>query len=169
MSCFVLKAPVFGQKNENCLFKMKFDTKTFLKMLSSMIMFKFSILNQKYPFWANLVQKGEIAWLRWNLVKQNTKIFFPWVWRSQNEAGVKNVHLKWETFKKCHILLFYIINYKRKLVRLIANICQCEVDNITFLNSTFCMPHKNKTCTFNVHSSVLKKMLFIISVINLTF
>ena len=148
---------------------MKFDTKTFLKMLSSMIMFKFSILNQKYPFWANLVQKGEIAWLRWNLVKQNTKIFFPWVWRSQNEAGVKNVHLKWETFKKCHILLFYIINYKRKLVRLIANICQCEVDNITFLNSTFCMPHKNKTCTFNVHSSVLKKMLFIISVINLTF
>ena len=36
-------------------------------MRNSMIMFTFFVLEWKYPFWANLVQKIKIASLSWNL------------------------------------------------------------------------------------------------------
>ena len=36
---------------------MKFGNQTNLNVLSLMVMFTFSVLDQKYSFWANLVQK----------------------------------------------------------------------------------------------------------------
>ena len=46
----------FGPKNQNCHFKFKFGTQTNLSMQNSMMMLTFSVLEQKYRFWANLVQ-----------------------------------------------------------------------------------------------------------------
>ena len=52
----------FGQeKNQNCQFKLKFGTLTNLNMQNSVVVFTFSILDQKHTFWANLVQKIKIV------------------------------------------------------------------------------------------------------------
>ena len=40
---------------------MKFDTKTNLNMQNSMVVFNASVLDWKYPFWANFVQKTKIG------------------------------------------------------------------------------------------------------------
>ena len=45
----------FGTRNQNCLFKMKFDTKNNSNMHNSTALFTF--LDQKHPFSVNLVQK----------------------------------------------------------------------------------------------------------------
>ena len=58
----------FGPKTQNCQFKLTFGTWTNSKMQNSMAMFIFYILDRKYSFWKNLVQKVEIASLSWNLV-----------------------------------------------------------------------------------------------------
>ena len=39
-----------------------------------MMMFRFSIFNQKYPFWANLFQQFKIVSLGWNLVPRLIQI-----------------------------------------------------------------------------------------------
>ena len=50
-----------GQKNKNCQFKLKFGTKTNLKMHNSMTMLTFSVFDNKYLSWANLVPKFKIV------------------------------------------------------------------------------------------------------------
>ena len=45
----------FGTRNQNCLFKMKFDTKTNSNMHNSTALFTF--LDQKHHFSVNLIQK----------------------------------------------------------------------------------------------------------------
>ena len=44
---------------KNCQLKVKFGTLTTSNMQNSMMMFIFSVFNQKYPFWAKLVQKNQ--------------------------------------------------------------------------------------------------------------
>ena len=44
-------------KNQNCQFKLKFGTNTKLYLQNSMALFTFSVLDRKYYFWTNLVQK----------------------------------------------------------------------------------------------------------------
>ena len=61
---FRRKAPFLGKfapKNQNCQSKLKFGTQTNSNMQNSMMVFFFSIFDRKYIFWANLVQKIEIA------------------------------------------------------------------------------------------------------------
>ena len=53
----------FGPKNQNCHFQLKFGTKTNLNIQNSMVMLTFSVLDRKYRFWANLVQKIKIITL----------------------------------------------------------------------------------------------------------
>ena len=50
-----------SQKNQNCQFKLNFDTKTNLNTWNSMMMFTFSVFDHKYLSWANLGQKFEIV------------------------------------------------------------------------------------------------------------
>ena len=50
-----------GLKTQNCQFKLKFGTQTNSNKQNSMMMFTFPVFNQKYPPWANLVQKFKIA------------------------------------------------------------------------------------------------------------
>ena len=52
-----------------------------------MVIFKFSCLDRKYPFWSNLVQKFTIVCLRWNLIPRLIEICetqwgcsFPLLW-----------------------------------------------------------------------------------------
>lgn len=47
----------FDQKNQNCLFEMKFSTQTNSNSLNSEMTFTFLISDQKYPIWADLIQK----------------------------------------------------------------------------------------------------------------
>ena len=63
-------------KNINSLFKMKFGIKTNLNMLNPMVMSKFSVLDQNYLFWENLVHKIKIVCLRWNLASTIIYIIF---------------------------------------------------------------------------------------------
>ena len=58
----------FVPKNQNWQFKLKFGTWTNSNMQNSMLMFSFSVLDQKDPFWANLFQKVKVVSLRWNLM-----------------------------------------------------------------------------------------------------
>ena len=51
----------FGPKNQNCQFKLKFGNKTNSNMQNSMMMFTFSVFNHNYPSWVNLVQKFKIV------------------------------------------------------------------------------------------------------------
>ena len=50
----------FSPKNHNYLLKLKFGTWNNLSLLNSMVIFTFYILNWKYSFWANLIQKFKI-------------------------------------------------------------------------------------------------------------
>ena len=61
----------FGPKNQTYQFKI--GTKTNLNMQNSMVMF-FSVIDWKYPFWANLVQKIKFVNLSWNLADRLIRI-----------------------------------------------------------------------------------------------
>ena len=51
----------FGPKNQYFWSKLKFGSQTNLHMQNSMVMFTFSVFDQKFPFWEILVQKIKIA------------------------------------------------------------------------------------------------------------
>ena len=48
-------------KSHNRQFKLKFGTETNLNMPSPLVVFTFSVLQRKHPFWDNLVQKIKIV------------------------------------------------------------------------------------------------------------
>ena len=51
----------FGLKNQNSQFKLKFGALTNSYMQISVVEFTFSILEWKYPFWANMIQKIKVV------------------------------------------------------------------------------------------------------------
>ena len=51
----------FGQESQNCQFKLKFGIKANCNLRNSVVLFTFSVLAWKHPFWANLVQKIKIV------------------------------------------------------------------------------------------------------------
>ena len=58
--CFRQEIPLFvkfDSKNQNCHFELKFGTQSNLKMQNSMLLLTFYILDQKYRFWDNFLQK----------------------------------------------------------------------------------------------------------------
>ena len=58
MLCFRPEKPFLGksgQKNQNCQFKLKFGTKTNLNLQNSMMMFTFSVFEDKHLSWVNFV------------------------------------------------------------------------------------------------------------------
>ena len=63
-----------GPKNQNRQFKMKFGTLTNSNMQNSMVVFTFSVLDQKHTFWVNLFQKIKIVSLSWNLVPRLIRV-----------------------------------------------------------------------------------------------
>ena len=76
--CFRPETPFLGKfspKNQICQFKLKFGTKTNSNIQNSKVVFTFSVLNRKYTFWANLVQKIKIVSLSWNLVPRLIRIY----------------------------------------------------------------------------------------------
>ena len=68
-SVFDRKFPLvkFSNKNQNCQFKLKFGNQTNSNMMKSMVLFILFVLDRKYHFWTNLVQKIKIASLSLNL------------------------------------------------------------------------------------------------------
>ena len=58
----------FGLKNQNSQFKLKFGALTNSYMQISVVEFTFSILEWKYPFWANMIQKIKVVSSGWNLM-----------------------------------------------------------------------------------------------------
>ena len=64
----------FGLKNKNCEFKPKHGIWINSNMQNSVVVFSFSVLDRKNPFWANLVQKIKIVSLSWNLVPRLIRI-----------------------------------------------------------------------------------------------
>ena len=61
--CFRLEIPlmgIFGLKNQNCQFNLKFVTRTKSYMQNSMVVFTFSVLYRKHSFWQTKVNE---AWL----------------------------------------------------------------------------------------------------------
>ena len=61
-------------KNQNFQFELKFCTYNNLNMQNSMMVFTFSVLNQKNLFGVNLVHKIKIVSLSWNLVPRLIRI-----------------------------------------------------------------------------------------------
>ena len=57
-----------GPKNQNFQFRLKFGTWTNSNMQNSVVIFTFSIFDQKYHFRANLVQKINFVSLIWNFI-----------------------------------------------------------------------------------------------------
>ena len=55
-------------------FKLKFDSWTNSNMKNSMVMFNFSVFDQKYSFWENLDQKFKIICSKWNLIPRPIRI-----------------------------------------------------------------------------------------------
>ena len=51
----------FGPKDQNFQFKLKFGSQANSDMKNSKTLFHFSVLDGKYLFWANLVQKIKIV------------------------------------------------------------------------------------------------------------
>ena len=65
----------FGPNNQNCQFKLKFDTTPNSNKQNFMVVFFFSALDQKYSFWAKLVQKIKLLSLGLILVPRLTRIY----------------------------------------------------------------------------------------------
>ena len=62
--------PILGKfrpKNRNWQFKLKFGINSESNMQNSIVMWTFSVLDQKYRFWENLVSKTQSCF-RWNSV-----------------------------------------------------------------------------------------------------
>ena len=55
---------IFGQKNQNCVFKLKFGALATSNTLISMAMCICPVFNSKYSFWRNLIQKIKMVYLR---------------------------------------------------------------------------------------------------------
>ena len=64
----------FGPKNQNFQFKPKFGTLTNSNMQNLMVMFTFSIFDQKYPFFGIFGPKIQNS-LKWNLVSWIIRIY----------------------------------------------------------------------------------------------
>ena len=63
-----------GQKKKNCQFKLEFGPYTNSNMQNPIVVFTFSVLDRKYPFRTNLVQKIKIISLSWKLVPKLIRI-----------------------------------------------------------------------------------------------
>ena len=63
----------FEPKNQNCLFKLKFGTKTDSNIHNLMGMLYFSTFDKKYPFLGNLLEKNQNCW-GWNLEPRINRI-----------------------------------------------------------------------------------------------
>ena len=50
----------FSPNDQNCQFEVKFGSRLNLNMQNSMVVFTFSVLDQKNPFWENLDKKFKI-------------------------------------------------------------------------------------------------------------
>ena len=57
----ILFSGKFDLKNQSCQFKVKLDTQANLNMHNSMAVFTFSVLDRKYTFQVNLVQKVKVV------------------------------------------------------------------------------------------------------------
>ena len=66
-------------KNEDCQFKRKFGTQNNSNMQNSIALFIFSILDRKYLFWANLVQKVKIVSLKSDSHFPKKFVLFAWL------------------------------------------------------------------------------------------
>ena len=88
---------ILVKKNQTCEFKLKFGTYTNSNMQNSMVMFTFSVLDWKQPFWANLVQKKKFVSLDWNLVLTSSHKIF--------ETN-SSFHVKQRTMGKIQFLFF---------------------------------------------------------------
>ena len=51
----------FSLKNQNYQFKLKFGSQNNSNRQNSMVLFTFSVLDAKQPFWATLVQKLKLS------------------------------------------------------------------------------------------------------------
>ena len=74
--CFRLEIPYvskFGSKNQNCQSKLTFGTQANSNMHCSMVIFLFSVSNQKYSFLAKF-HKLIITSLSWNLIPRLIRI-----------------------------------------------------------------------------------------------
>ena len=63
-----------GPKNQNCQLNLKFGTHTNSDMRNSMALLTFSVLDQKQPLRANMIQKIKLASLSRNLVLRVIRI-----------------------------------------------------------------------------------------------
>ena len=81
---------IFGSKNQNYHFMLKFSTCINSSMQNSIMLFFFFVFEWKYSFWANLFQNIKIVTLCWHLVPRLIRIsriqwcyslFFEWKWR----------------------------------------------------------------------------------------
>ena len=61
-----------------CSSKLKLGTQTSSNMQNSMMIFTFSVFDQKHPFWVNFVQKIKIVTLSWTLIP-----ILVWICKSQ--------------------------------------------------------------------------------------
>ena len=64
----------FDSNIQNCQFKLKPGTQTNSSNQDSMVMFIYSVLDRKYPFWAKLIPNFKIVSLSWNLVSRLIRI-----------------------------------------------------------------------------------------------
>ena len=70
-------------KNLNSQFKSKLGAYTYSNIQSLMMMFTFTLFNQKDALWAYLIQKIKIASLSWNLVPR-----LIWIWWIQGWSSL---------------------------------------------------------------------------------
>ena len=95
----------FSQTFLNCLLKMKFGIQFKSNMLHLMGIFTFSVLDQKYPFWAN-----KICCFKWSLVPRLIRISWIRCWLSRfvwsNNTLFGQIGLKSE---KMQVFLSFLI------------------------------------------------------------
>ena len=109
----------FSPKYQNCLFKMKFSTKTNSNILDSTVMLRFSVFDWEFVIldqicprrvsWANLVQNYEVVWLRSNLVPGLIQICWIWWYYSFALIWTGNILFVKIWWKNKNFLFFFMV------------------------------------------------------------
>ena len=102
-----------------CSSKLKLGTPTSSNMQNSMVIFTFSVFDQKHPFWVNFAQKIKIVTLSWTLVPMLVWICKSQWWCSLWRFSIKNTFLGTNLVQKTKIVSLSW-NLVPRLIRIMA-------------------------------------------------
>ena len=140
-------------------------------MQNSMVMSIFSIFDQKYNFWENLVQRFQIVVLIWNCVHRLFRISRIQWWYSLFLCNTGYYNTFWTNLVQKIKIVSLIWNLVSRLIRIYRIQCWCSVSyfrpKILFLGK---FGSKNQNCRFKLKFDMQNSVvMFVFSIFDCNY